>query len=105
DEYFGEAVEAGQSRLTEKEYDPKGYFLVAVRKETKEIVVTFYSYDHKALKRYRSRFSERIFQSINEEADELGISRRHLAYLTLELGRAEATMQAPSQGYRQKVIE
>ena len=53
----------------------------------------------------RSRSAERIFQSLNEEADDLGIGRRHLAYLTLELGRAEASLQSGMTNYRQKVIE
>jgi hypothetical protein len=56
------------------------------------------------IKRFRSRSAERIFQSLNEEADRLGIGRRHLAYLTLELGRAEASLQS-GYSYRQKVIE
>ena len=103
--YFGKAEEASASHLTAMEYDPRGYFLVAVSRETKEIVVTYYSYDHVAKKRFRSRSAERLFQSLNDEADSLGLSRRHLAYLTLELGRAEASLASASQTYRQKVIE
>ncbi|MDA4117719.1 MAG: hypothetical protein OK455_05180, partial [Thaumarchaeota archaeon] len=102
---FGQAEEASPSHLTEKEYDPRGYFLVSVSKETKEIVVAYYTYDHVAKKRFRSRSAERLFQSLNDEADSLGLSRRHLAYLTLELGRAEASLASASQTYRQKVIE
>jgi methionine synthase II (cobalamin-independent) len=104
DAYNGEAEEATRSRLKTKEYDPKGYFLVSVKRETKEIFVTYYSYKHQVIRRYRSRFAERIFQSLNEEADGLGISRRHLAYLTLELGRAEASLTT-AQVFRQKVVE
>ncbi len=104
DAYNGEAEEATRSRLKEKEYDPKGYFLVSVKGETKEIFVTYYSYKHQIVRRYRSRFAERIFQSLNEEADNLGISRRHLAYLTLELGRAEALLSS-GQVFRQRVVE
>ncbi len=104
DAYNGGAEEAMRSRLKTKEYDPKGYFLVSVKRETKEIFVTYYSYKHQILRRYRSRFAERIFQSLNDEADELGISRRHLAYLTLELGRAEASL-ATAQSFRQRVVE
>jgi len=105
DACFGTAEEASSSHLTSKEYDPEGYFLVSVSRETKEIVVSSYTYDHKAKKRYRSKSAERLFQTLNEEADSLGLSRRHLSYLTLELGRAEASIAAGTQSYRQKVIE
>ncbi len=105
DVYFGEAEEARPHRLEKREYDPKGYFLVSVRRETREIVVSFYTYSHRVLRRFRSRVAEIILQAINEEADNLGISRRHLAYLTLELGRAEASLQSPSIVFRQRVIE
>jgi len=102
---FGEPEEASASHLTAKEYDPGGYFLVSVSRETKEIVVAYYTYDHAAKKRYRSKSAERLFQTLNEEADTLGLSRRHLSYLTLELGRAEASIASGTQSYRQKVIE
>ena len=105
DVYFGPPEEASPSRLTAKEYDKRGYFLVSVKRETKEILVTYYSYDHVPKRRFRSRSAERIFQSLYDEADGLGISRRHLAYLTLELGRAEASVEDTSKSYRQKVIE
>ena len=105
DACFGRAEEASASHLTAKEFDPGGYFLVSVSRETKEIVVAYYTYDHVAKKRFRSRSAERLFQSLNDEADSLGLSRRHLAYLTLELGRAEASLASASQTYRQKVIE
>ena len=105
DIYFGHPEEAVPSRLTSKEYDPQGYFLVSILRETKEILVTYYSYEHIPKKRFKSRSAERLFQSLNDEADMLGISRRHLAYLTLEVGRAEASLQSGAQVYRQKVIE
>lgn len=105
DVYFGEATEAKPHRLERREYDPKGYFLVSVRRDTNEIFVSFYTYTHRAIKRFRSRNAETILQAINEEADRLGISRRHLAYLTLELGRAEASLQSPSIVFRQRVVE
>ena len=57
------------------------------------------------MKRYRSRSAEVLLQSINDDADSLGITRRHLSYLTLELGRAEASMQPDSVAYSQKLIE
>ena len=79
--------------------------MVSVKRETKEILVTYYSYDHLPKRRFRSRSAERVFQSLYDEADDLGISRRHLAYLTLELGRAEAAVNDTSKAYRQKVIE
>ena len=105
DVYFGPPEEASPSRLAAKDYDKRGYFLVSVKRETKELLVTYYSYDHVPKKRFRSRTAERIFQSLYDEADALGISRRHLAYLTLELGRAEASLEDASTSYRQKVIE
>ena len=89
----------------QEDYDKRGYFLVSVKREAKEILVTYYSYDHVPKKRFRSRSAERIFQSLYDDADDLGISRRHLAYLTLELGRAEASLEDTSKTYRQKVIE
>jgi methionine synthase II (cobalamin-independent) len=105
DVYFGEAEEPRTARLEKSQYDPKGYFLVTVKRDTQEIVVSFYTYKHRVVKRYRSRLAERLLQAINDDADSLGISRRHLSYLTLELGRAEATLQSPSLSYRQKMIE
>jgi 5-methyltetrahydropteroyltriglutamate--homocysteine methyltransferase len=105
DVYFGEALDPHPYRFEPGEYDPRGYFLVTVKRETKEIVVTFSTYDRVVVKRYKSRYAERLLQSINDEADSLGMSRRHLAYLTLEIGRAEAYMQHPSEMYRQKMIK
>lgn len=104
DVFFGRPEEALPSRLATGEYDPQGYFLVSILRESKEILVTYYSYQHVPKRRFKSRSAERIFQSLNDEADGLGVSRRHLAYLTLELGRAEASLQSGAQ-YRQKVIE
>jgi methionine synthase II (cobalamin-independent) len=104
DVFFGRPEEALPSRLATDEYDPQGYFLVSILRESKEILVTYYSYQHVPKRRFKSRSAERIFQSLNDEADGLGVSRRHLAYLTLELGRAEASLQSGVQ-YRQKVIE
>jgi methionine synthase II (cobalamin-independent) len=101
----GEPVEPHPTRLERSQYDSKGYFLVTVKKESGEIVVTFYTYKHRVVRRYRSRSAEVLLQSINDDADKLGITRRHLSYLTLELGRAEASMQPPSVAYRQKLIE
>ena len=105
DVYFGEAEEPRSVRLEKRQYDPKGYFLVTVNRERNELVVTFYTYRHTVVKRYRSRFADRLLQAINLDADSLGISRRHLAYLTLELGRADASLQYPSLLYRQRMIE
>ena len=103
--YFGLATEAETSRFAANDYDKRGYFLVSVKRETREILVTFYSFEHVPVKRFRSRSAERLLSSMNDEADSLGISRRHLSYLTLELGRAEASLEDLSKTYRQKVIE
>jgi len=105
DFYYGEAEDPHPYRLAPGEYDSKGYFLVTVRRETREIVVTFSTYEHSVVKRYKSRFAERLLQSVDNEADRLGMSRRHLAYLTLELGRAEASLEADGAVYRQQMTE
>ncbi|MDV3244192.1 MAG: hypothetical protein LYZ66_03305 [Nitrososphaerales archaeon] len=105
DVYFGEAGEPRAVRLGRRQYDSKGYFLVNVKRETGEIIVSFYTYKHKVIRRYRSKFAERLLQTINEEADSLAIGRRHLAYLILELGRAEASLKPSSIAYRQKLTE
>lgn len=105
DVYYGDAEEPHGVRFERSNQDVKGYFLVAVKKESREIIVTFYTSRHKVVKRYRSRFAEDLLRSVNDDADSLGISRRHLAYLTLELGRAEASMQPPSVAYRQKLVD
>jgi len=105
DTYFGEPREPNPVKLRRSQYDPKGYFLVSVKKETGEIVVAFYTYKHRVVRRYKSRYAERLLQTINDDADSLGISRRHLSYLTLELGRAEASLQSPTVTYRQKLTD
>jgi methionine synthase II (cobalamin-independent) len=105
DVFFGKAEEPRSGRLERGEYDSKGYFLVTVDRDSRELVATFYTYKHRVVKRFRSRFAERLLQAINSEADSLGLSRRHLAYLTLELGRGEASLQSPSLLYRQRMIE
>jgi len=102
---FGKAEEAPRGGLTKSSYDRKGYFLVTLDRGRREIVVTFYSYDHRALWRRRSRRADHLLQSLNDNADRLGISRRHLSYLTLELGRAEASLASLSTFYRQAMIE
>ncbi len=105
DVFFGEAAEPEGVRLKGGQADSKGYFLVTVNRESRELVATFYTYKHEVVKRYRSRFAERLMQALNAEADSLGISRRHLAYLTLELGRAEASLEPRSPPYRQRMIQ
>lgn len=105
DVYYGEAEEAKGRRLGFNEYDQRGYFLVTVKRESKEIIVTYYTYTHDVIKRYRAKDAESILQVISDDADILGISKRHLAYLTLELGRAEASLQSQSLIYRQRMIE
>jgi len=105
DVYFGEPKEAKRHELRWRDYDKSGYFLIALKRESREIIATFHAYNHRVLRRYRSRQAEKILQSINEEADTLRISRRHLAYITLELGRAEAFLQSPQLTYRQRMVE
>jgi methionine synthase II (cobalamin-independent) len=105
DVYAGEPVEPRQVPLERSQYDSKGYFLVTVKRESREMVVAFYTYRHRVVRRYKSSSAEILLQAINDDADFLGISRRHLSYLTLELGRAEASLRPPSVAYRQKLIE
>ncbi|MDG6917484.1 MAG: hypothetical protein JRM85_07840 [Nitrososphaerota archaeon] len=105
DVFFGEAEEPDGARLRRKQADAKGYFLLTVNRESRELVATFYTYRHRALKRYRSRSAEQLMQVLDSEADSLGISRGHLAYLALELGRAEGSLEERSPLYRQRVIQ
>jgi len=105
DVFFGEAEEPRNVRLEKRQYDPKGYFLVTANRGSGELVVTFYTYKHRVVRRYKSRFAERLLQAINLDADSLGISRRHLAYLTFELGRADTSLASPALLYRQRMIE
>ncbi len=103
DTYSGEAAEARGARQRRDRDPSSGYFLVNVKKETGEIVVTFHNNKHKVVRRYKSKFAERLLQTINDDADSLAIGRRRLAYLILELGRAEASLKPPSIAYRQKL--
>jgi hypothetical protein len=105
DVFYGEAEEPRGSKLKERQHRSKGYFLVTVDRERKELVVSFHTHKNRLVKRYRSRFAEKLLPTISADADSLGISRRHLAYLTLELGRAEASLGPPSLLYRQRTIE
>ena len=105
DVFFGEAVEPEGAGLKGGGADAKGYFLVTVNRESSELVATFYTYRHRVAKRYRSRSAERLMQALDAEADELGVSRRHLAYLALELGRAEASLGPRSPPYRQRILK
>ena len=106
DVYFGRPEEAVPSRLTVEGVRPArllpGLHPQGDEGDTGHLLLLPARADKK---RFRSRSAERIFQSLNDEADKLGIGRRHLAYLTLELGRAEASLQSGAQVYRQKVIE
>ncbi len=103
DTYSGEAAEARGGRQGRDKNDSNGYFLVNVKRETGEIVVTFHTSRHKVVRRFKSKYAERLLQAINDDANSLGIGRRRLAYLILELGRAEASLKPPSIAYRQKL--
>ena len=76
DACFGRAEEASASHLTAKEYDPGGYFLVSVSRETKEIVVTYYTYDQPSFQKsnvYSSRWDYyRNYQGIHDGPERTG---------------------------------
>jgi len=81
----------------------KSYFLIGVRKDTGEIIVTFYARQRRVIRRYRSKEAEPLVRAIEEDADSLALGKMQLAHLILELGRAEASLQQQPASYRQRL--
>ena len=102
DVYFGEAEEPNVRRRSQEKGDG-GYFLVGVRKDAGEIVITFYGKQWRVLRRYRSKFPERLLQAVQDDAASLGLGRSQLARLILELGRAAASLEPQPANYRQRL--
>lgn len=102
DVYFGEAEEPRAAR-PKGGRTPKGHYLVSVKRETGEIVVTFYTTRRRVLKRLRSKSAETLVSAIEEDADSLELDKRHLASIVLELGRAEASLREGAVAFRQRL--
>jgi hypothetical protein len=74
-----------------------------VKKDTGEIVVTFYGPQRRVLRRYRSKFAEPLLLAVQDNSDSLGLSKTQLAHLILELGRAAASLQPQPSTFRQRL--
>jgi 5-methyltetrahydropteroyltriglutamate--homocysteine methyltransferase len=102
---YGEAEEPRIARPRKSPVRTKGYFLVSVKRETGEIVVTFYTAQHKVFKRYRSKSAEPLVSAIGDGVSSLAPGKEQLARLILELGRAEASLQQNPVPYRQRLTK
>ncbi|HYB45706.1 MAG TPA: hypothetical protein VEC92_04210 [Nitrososphaerales archaeon] len=103
DVFFGEAEEPSTHRRRNGGSRAKSYFLIGVRKDTGEIIVTFYARQRRVIRRYRSKEAEPLVRAIEEDADSLALGKMQLAHLILELGRAEASLQQQPASYRQRL--
>lgn len=105
DTYFGEAEDVSYSKLESREEANNNlYFLVSTNTESKEIVVTFYSKMHEALLRLKSRNADSLLHELSKRIDTLKMGSKEFAYLSLEIGRAEASLNA-GHLYRQRIID
>jgi methionine synthase II (cobalamin-independent) len=92
--FYGEPMPARAQPMRKEDYDPRGYFLIQVDHENKQILLFFCSYEHKILQSLSSPSAEKLLYT----AIELGIigegkaALRHLAYLGYELGKAESAL-------------
>ena len=102
DVFFGEAEEPRVLKPRESRR-ARGHFLVSVKRETGEIVVTFYSANRRVLKRLRSKFTEPLLRAIEDDAGSLHLDRKQVALLMLELGRAEASLKKETVAFRQRL--
>jgi len=102
DVYFGEAEEPRASR-PKGGRPARGHFLVGVKRETGEIVVTFYTARRKVLRRLRSKSAETLVRTIEEDADSLQLDKKYLANIVLELGRADASLRESTVAFRQRL--
>jgi methionine synthase II (cobalamin-independent) len=103
DVFFGEAVEPRIHRPGGAGKKAGSRFHIGVKKDTGEIVVTFYGRKRGALRRYRSKFAEPLLQAVKDDSDSLGIGETLFAHLILELGMAAASLQAQPSTYRQRL--
>lgn len=102
--YFGEAEDVSYEKEGNVAREGKKYFLISTNTESRKIFVTFYTMDHKAILRLSSKNAESIIHALSKRAEKLSIGSRELAYLALEVGRAEASLNA-GQVYRQKILD
>jgi 5-methyltetrahydropteroyltriglutamate--homocysteine methyltransferase len=103
DVYFGEPQDVSYSKQRKSERSRDKYFIVSTNRETKEIIVTFYSMEHHAVSRYRSKNAEGILNALGEAVERMNMGKRDFAVLALEVGRAEASLQSNAV-YRQRVL-
>jgi 5-methyltetrahydropteroyltriglutamate--homocysteine methyltransferase len=103
DVFFGEAEEPRDHRLGGRGAKAKGRYLVGVKRETGEIVLTFYGARGQVLQRYRSKFAEPLLHAVQNDSESLGLGSVQLAHLILELGRAAASLQTQPSAYRQRL--
>lgn len=105
DVFFGDATEPSVHRLREHRAKAKGRFHIGVKRETGEIVLTFYGAKNRVLRRYRSKLAEPLLQAVQDDSDSLGLRKEQLARLILELGRAAASLDQQPVAYRQRLTE
>lgn len=103
DVFFGEADEPRVHRPGSAKTRSKGHFHVGVKKDTGEIVLTFYGRQRRVLRRYKSKFAEPLLQAVEDDAESLSLGKTALAHLILELGRAAASLQPQPTTYRQRL--
>jgi len=103
DVFFGEAEEPRTHRPSRERAKVMKRVLIGVKKETGEIVVTFYGRQGQVARRYRSKFADSLLQAVQDNSESLGLSKTQLAHLILELGRAAASLQPQPSTYRQRL--
>lgn len=103
DVFFGEAEEPRIRKENGEKAKARGRFLIGVKKETSEIILTLYGRNGRVIRRYKSKFAEPLLQAVEHDSASIGLSKTQTARLILELGRASASLQQQPTAFRQRL--
>ena len=87
-------VQASYDSLKEWRYDPKGYFLIRVNRETKEIEAGYCKRNNEVEIIIKGKHPEEMYNTITRE-DKLDLVslKEHAAYLGMEFQKAYTALQ------------
>lgn len=96
-------IEAHYDSRQEWSADPKGYFLIKLFPERKEIGVRWCNYRHEAIKDVYGKSAEAIVQTLVREG--LVSRLQHAAYLGHELHKAEVALKLSLKFVQDKPLD
>ncbi|MGI0090396.1 MAG: DUF4346 domain-containing protein [Nitrososphaerales archaeon] len=93
--FLGPPQAARSVSLSERDYDPNGYFLIQVDQQSQQIVASFNSYENVPKFRIQSASGEKLIAAIVDSKiiSDTEHGKHHLGYVGYEIGKAETALK------------